>query len=45
MGLGPVGDRVEVIGERGVAEELGLFVLSVGGEGEGVVGDGAGEED
>lgn len=36
---------MEVLGERGVAEELGLLVLGVVREGEGVVGRGAAEED
>lgn len=40
MGAAPVGDGVEVVGEGGVAERLGLLVLRAFGEGEGVVGDG-----
>lgn len=46
VGPAPVGNGVEVVGERGVAEEVGLFVLGVFGEGEGVVGgDAAAEEE
>lgn len=46
VGPTPVGNGVEVIGQRGVTEELGLFVLGVFGEGEGVVrGDAAADEE
>lgn len=45
MGPAPVGDSVEVVGQWGVAEELGFFVLGVFGEWEGVVGGDAAEED
>lgn len=41
----PVGDGVEVFGQRGVAEDLGLLVLGVLREGERVVGGRAAEED
>lgn len=36
---------MEVVGEWGVAEELGFFVFGVFGEGEGVVGGGGGYEE
>lgn len=43
VGTAPVGDRVEIFGQRRVLEELRLLVLSVLREGEGVVrGDAAG---
>lgn len=45
MGPAPIGDGVEILGQGGVAEELGLLVLGVGGEGEGVVGGGGAAED
>lgn len=45
VGARPVGDGVEVVGEGGVAEEVSFFVFGGGGEWEGVVGGGAGEED
>lgn len=38
VGAAPVGDGVEVIGQRGVTKELGFLVLGILGEGEGVVG-------
>lgn len=44
MGTTPIGDRVEVFGERSIAEDLGFFVLGVIGEGEGVVGGGTTEK-
>lgn len=45
VGPTPVGDGVEVVREWGVTEELGLFVLGVIGEREGVVSGGAAEDD
>lgn len=45
VGGAPVGDGVEVVGERGVAEEVGFFVLGIFGEGEGVVGGGGAAEE
>lgn len=45
VGPAPVGDGVEVVGEGGVAEELGLLVPGVLGEGEGVVGGGGGAQE
>lgn len=41
----PVRDGVEVFGQRGVAEDLGLLVLGILREREGVVGGRAAEED
>lgn len=41
VGATPVGNRVEVVGKRGVAEDLGLLVLGIRREGEGIVGGGA----
>lgn len=41
----PVGDSVEVFGQRGVAEDLGLLMLGVLREGEGVVGGSAAEDE
>lgn len=40
VGATPVGDSVEVFGQRSIAEDLGLLVLGVIGKGEGVVGGG-----
>lgn len=37
MGLTPIRDSMEIRRKRGVAEDLGLLVLSIFGEGEGVV--------
>lgn len=45
VGPTPVGDSVEVVGQWGVAEELGFLVLGVFREWEGVVGGDAAEED
>lgn len=45
VGPTPVGDGMEVFGQRGVAEDLGLLVLGVIGERKGVVGGGAAEEE
>jgi hypothetical protein len=44
-GAAPVGDGVEVVGQRRVLEGHGLLVQRVGGEREGVVGGGAAAED
>lgn len=44
MGTTPVGDCVEVIGQRSISEDLGFLVLGVFGERKGIVGGGAGEK-
>lgn len=43
MGPAPVGHGVEVFGQRGITEDLGLLVLGVFGEWEGIVCGGAAE--
>lgn len=45
VGSAPVGDDVEVIRQRSVAEDLSLLVLGAVGEGEGAVGGGTAEEE
>ncbi|KAM2878900.1 hypothetical protein FF1_014457 [Malus domestica] len=45
VGPAPVGDGVEVLRQRSIPENLGLFMLGVLGEKEGVVGGGGAEQD
>lgn len=45
VGPAPVGDCVELLGQRSIAENLGFFVLGVFREREGVVGGCSGEQD
>lgn len=45
VGAAPVGDGVEVLRQRGIAEDLGFLVFGVAGEGKGVVGSGAAAHD
>lgn len=45
MGPAPIGDGVEILRQGGVAEELGLLVLGVLREREGVVGGGGATEE
>lgn len=45
VGPAPIRDRVKILGQRSVAEDLGFLVLGVFREWEGVVRGGAAEEE